>query len=109
MNLFIEDINNIKNQISILEKKMDEILVNIKLLYVANSGVLIKKKTVNYNKTFVYSSTDDTDYSTDSECGCGSLPQPQKEDPEISSYIKKIMANNEHKHNCSCGCGKEFF
>lgn len=82
MNMFIEDINNIKNKISNLEKKMDEILLNIKLLYVANSGVLIKKNKINYNKTFVYSSTDDNDYSTDSERGCGT--EPQKEDKKTN-------------------------
>jgi len=94
MNVFIEDINNIKNQILILENKMDEILLNIKLLYDnamhINSGVLIKKKKINYNKTFVYSSTDDTDYSTGSECGCCCGKEPNKEDEEIKQYINSI-------------------
>jgi hypothetical protein len=92
MNVFIEDINSIKNKISDLEKKMDEILLNIKLLYVANSGVLIKKNKVKYNRTFVYSSTDDTDYSTDSECGCGA--EPQKEDIEIKNYVDNLISGN---------------
>jgi uncharacterized coiled-coil DUF342 family protein len=35
-------------------------------------------------------------------CGCGSTPQ--KEDPEISNYLKKILKKYEDNDLCTCGC-----
>jgi hypothetical protein len=108
MNVFIEDIVSIKNEIKIINNKVDDLINKINFIFFFKKGEKKKKqKQKEMLNNFTYSSTEESDYSTDSECGCNK--EPQKEDKEISDYIKRIMIKNENNHNCSCGCGREFF
>jgi hypothetical protein len=112
MNVFIEDVIAITNDIKKLNKKVDELTDKINLIY----SYFEKKQKQNKQKkqkkllnNFTYSSTDESDYSTNSESECSCNKEPQKEDKEISDYLKRIMKKNETNHTCSCGCGREFF
>ena len=124
MNVFIEDINKIKDSITNLEKKIDEILKNTQLLYVANSALLLEKKEKKRKRllnNFTYSSSSSSEYTTDSDCdvrtsdikkidnNCGCGKEPQKEDKEISAYIKRLMQKKEENNNDSCdSCGFDY-
>jgi hypothetical protein len=109
MNVFIEDVITITNDIKNLNKKVDDLTDKINLIYSYFEKKQKKKNQRKLLNNFTYSSTDESDYSTNSESECSCNKEPQKEDPEISDYIKRIMKKNETNHNCSCGCGREFF
>jgi hypothetical protein len=89
MNVFIEDVIAITNDIKMLNKKVDELTDKIDLIYSCFEKKQMKKKQKKQLNYFTYSSTDESDYSTnsESECGCKTA-KIQKEDTEISDYIK---------------------
>ena len=109
MNVFIEDVIAITNDIKKLNKKDDEQTDKIDIIYSCFEKKQKKKKQRELLNNFTYSSTEESDYSTNSESECGCNKEPQKEDKEISDYLKRIMKKNETNHNCSCECGREFF
>ncbi len=90
MNVFIEDIIVITNDIKKLNKKIDDLTDKINLIYSYFEKKQKKKKQKKLLNNFTYSSTDESDYSTDSECGC-KIAEPQKECEEIKEYINNLM------------------
>lgn len=126
MNVFIEDVITITKDIKDLNKKVDDIIIKINELYKYKEDKIREKKKRKLLNNFTYSSSDDSDCDcdddncslkikdirkVDSECedNCGCGKEPQKEDKEISNYLKRLMKKKEENDYDSCSsCGFDY-
>lgn len=104
----------LENKIQRLELELEELKNELKRKRETRDKIINKMAI-----SFIYSSDSDSnsdyddihkvvnDYIKDDDeehknCGCGK--EPQKEDPEISNYLKRILKKYEENDLCPCGC-----